>query len=95
MRYKKYLICYDITETTVRNKVHSLLSAVGQRVNYSVFECELSKRKLNSLRDEIKALINNRQDSVIYYPLCLNCLCGVVSDGLKISRIFDKNIFYI
>ncbi len=95
MKFDRYVVVYDIADTKRRNKVYNLLKGCGERVNFSVFECEIKKGKLKILRKEIQGLINEKEDLVIYYPLCLNCLAAVVSDGLVVSRKLDKIMFSI
>jgi len=85
MRLQRYVIAYDISSTRRRNKVAKILKAQGRgvRVNLSVFECEIEKDKMIELRKEIQKIIKKKKDIVIYYPLCLNCLSAVVTDGLR------------
>lgn len=90
MKYDRYVVAYDIVSTKRRNKVAKVLKGWGERVNLSVFECELKKGTLELLRKEISKLIKKDEDVVVYYPLCLNCRAEVVNDGKKIERLFDK-----
>ena len=71
-----YLITYDIVNNKNRTKLSDILEKYGYRVNYSVFECELNKTKLNNLIDTIKEqkLYNKTQDSIRFYHLCQNCV---------------------
>ncbi len=41
----KYIVTYDIANDKRRTKLSDLLGAYGDRVNYSVFEIELSEAK--------------------------------------------------
>lgn len=95
MKLERYVVAYDIADTKRRGKVHDLLKGWGERVNLSVFECELKKGRLKVLRKEIQKLINVKEDVVIYYPLCLDCLARVVSDGMPIERNLDKVVFSV
>lgn len=95
MRYDRYVVAYDVANTKRRNKVSALLKEYGERVNLSVFECELENGKLPILRDKISGIIRKKEDVVIYYPLCLNCLGSIVSDGKKIERKYDKNLLSV
>jgi len=92
MRYEYYVVAYDIVKTKRRNQVAKLLKSWGERVNYSVFECEIEKNKLNALRKEIAKLIKKDEDSVIYYPICLNCRAGAIYDGKTVERKFDETV---
>jgi len=95
MKYDRYLIAYDITDTKIRNKVFNLLNGKGDRVNYSVFECEFKKGGVKQLRKQIRDLINPGKDVVVYYPLCLECRAHAFSDGRKIYRKMDQVFFSV
>ena len=71
---KFYLICFDIVDDKIRNKVAKVLEGYGDRVQKSVFECVLSKTQLNKLKKKIRMLINDGEDSVHFYRLCNRCL---------------------
>lgn len=72
----KYLIAYDIANNKKRKKLSDLLETYGVRVNYSVFECELNKTKLNKLLKEIKErkYYDKKTDSIRFYHICQNCI---------------------
>lgn len=86
MRLQRYVVAYDISSTRRRNKVAKILKGRGVRVNLSVFECEVEKEKMVELRKEIQKIIKKNEDIVIYYPLCLNCLSAVITDGIRTER---------
>ena len=62
----KILITYDIQNTKKRNKISTLLESYGVRVNYSVFELELTNKELNKILKKLKNLSSN-QDSIRVY----------------------------
>ena len=66
-----FLITYDISNNKNRTKLSELLDKYGTRVNYSVYECELNKIKLEKLiyEVEIKALVNKKYDSFRFYHI--------------------------
>lgn len=68
-----WMICYDISDDASRRRVESLLSAVGGRVQWSVFECLLDRDQLTTLRYAIAKELDFSSDSVRYYPLCTWC----------------------
>jgi CRISPR-associated protein Cas2 len=72
----KYVVTYDISNDKRRTKLSDLLEGYGVRVNYSVFEVELSEAKREKLLYEIelKKLINKKYDSLRFYHLCENCV---------------------
>lgn len=77
------VIAYDIVSDRRRNRLVKTLKDYGQRVNYSVFECELKKESLPKLKKEVARIINKQEDSVLYYKLCHACKGKRDSIGIK------------
>lgn len=72
---KHYIVvAYDITDDERRNKISDILSAHGQRVNKSVFECFLRERDILKLKSRIERHTKKGEDIVLYYYLCKDCL---------------------
>ena len=80
MRARKmlFVIAYDIVNDKRRNKVSHLLEKYGLRVNFSVFECIFTEAQLSSIQREIGTLIVTKEDTVIYYPCCMNCFSKII-----------------
>lgn len=78
-----YLIAYDITDTKKRTKVAELLEGYGERVNFSVFECLLTKSVLEKVIEEIEQLIHLKHDSVKIYFVCKECYSKSITLGKK------------
>lgn len=72
------VVAYDIEDDRARNKVSGLLEKYGVRVNYSVFECMFTDKQLNLTRKAIEELIDTRADTVVYYPVCVDCFTKIV-----------------
>lgn len=71
----KYLITYDIENNKRRRKkVSDELEAYGYRVNFSVYECELNKTKMNKLVEKLREIIDKKVDSLRFYHVCENCV---------------------
>ncbi len=68
------VVAYDIPDDRRRNKVMKLLEGYGNRVQYSVFECELRPADLDELKARMRRLIHKEEDDVRFYPLCQSCL---------------------
>ena len=85
--YMLYLVSYDIPSTPEgdrrRAKVARRMEAYGIRVQWSVFECELSPALVRKLRKEIGDVIDTGEDSVRFYPICATCVKDAVSLGRK------------
>ncbi len=69
-----YLVTYDIPCNKRRKKVSDLLEGYGQRVQYSVFECVLTKSQYEELRFRLKKKIKTEEDSVRVYPISRHTL---------------------
>ncbi len=89
----KILITYDIQNTKNRTKIATLLEAHGVRVNYSVFELEISQTKLNSLLKKLKEL-SSKDDSIRVYSFSKDTIKKSF-ELLNRPNPFDKEIFYV
>ena len=77
MRTKKncVIVAYDISKANRRNRIVKLLDACGHKVNRSVYECMLSDAQLLMLKHSLLRTIDPTEDSIVIYPICLNCFC--------------------
>ncbi len=64
-----YVVAYDTPCQKRRTKLANLLSAYGQRVQYSVFECRLKPQEFQGLRERLRKVVKSEEDSVRIYPL--------------------------
>ncbi len=64
-----YVVAYDIPCDRRRRKVSELLNGYGQRVQYSVFECVLSDKKLQELKQRLRKRVNLQEDSLRFYAI--------------------------
>jgi len=88
------LITYDVnTETPEGRKrlrqVSKVCQNYGQRVQNSVFECELDSGQLLIVKDKLKRLINEDKDSLRFYNVGNKSHNKVEHFGAKPS--FDVN----
>jgi len=84
------LLIYDVsTETPAGkkrlNKVAKKCVAHGQRVQNSVFECNLNWSQFVALQDELKKIINPAEDSLRFYNLGNSYKEKVIHIGTKPS----------
>ena len=75
------IVAYDIVDDRQRLRLAKVLTNYGQRVQKSVFECQLDDRQYLKMRKEIDKLIDPEQDSVRYYFLCGRCRGNVEVSG--------------
>jgi CRISPR-associated protein Cas2 len=74
------VISYDIEDDRLRTRLAKVLEAHGRRVQYSVFECHLSRMEYDALQDTLTAFREQakRRDkptgfSVRSYRMCRAC----------------------
>ena len=67
------MVCYDILNDRKRRRVQKILEGHGERVQFSVFECDLTQGQLGSLKRRLRAEINLETDSLRFYSLCGTC----------------------
>jgi CRISPR-associated protein Cas2 len=76
-----YVVVYDIPDNKRRKKVSDILEGYGKRVQYSVFECILTKVKYDELQQRLKKKVKLSEDSVRFYPLSKHTLSQVETWG--------------
>jgi CRISPR-associated protein Cas2 len=66
---KTYLVCYDICDDRRLHKVHKTMRAFGDRLQYSVFECQMTPVDLSRCRHRLSGIIDHKVDQVIFVDL--------------------------
>ncbi|WP_457642554.1 CRISPR-associated endonuclease Cas2 [Persephonella sp.] len=84
----KYLVTYDISDNKRRMKVFKLLLGYGINVELSVFEVVLDKSTLNQLVNEIKEIINPKEDAVYIFPYSKEPLRNGIYEGKDYGDLF-------
>ena len=87
------VVAYDVVCDKRRTRLSKLLSGFGERVNYSVFECELRERQFESLKRGILKLIDPDEDRVRYYELCLDCRNRIQLNGKTVPYEEERTKF--
>ena len=82
-----FIVAYDIVKDRRREKVMNTIKNFDLRVQYSVFECELSAGRLDELRKRLQPLIDPRRDRVHIYPLCDACFFRSESFGREANKL--------
>lgn len=85
------LVTYDIKDDKKRNKVCNILKNYGNRVQYSVFECDINEKIYKRMINKILPYINNDEDSLRLYHLCNGCIKKIESYGVKKYIEKDKD----
>lgn len=68
------LVVYDISVDRRRTRLHTALLDFGTPVQYSVFECWLTKAQVSQLLIRVRKIIRPRKDHVRFYYLCGACV---------------------
>lgn len=89
-----YMIAYDIRDNRRRRQVEKALSGLGERVQYSVFECRLSREQLAALAGLLASCIDPAEDSLRYYPLCRWCEDTLSWQG-RGQRVVDADAWIV
>src|SRR5262249_29811703 len=71
-------VCYDVHDPERLRKTAKHMEGYGERMQYSVFRCWLTRRELERLRWELTEL-QAPEDEVLLIPLCGSCVSGILS----------------
>ena len=88
-----YLISYDIANDKRRNKIAKILVKNGNRVQYSVFEVIVNKKRIDKVIAKMKKVIDFKEDSIRIYKLCSICAKGIEIIGQ--GEVTKDEDFYI
>jgi CRISPR-associated protein Cas2 len=89
-----YIITYDIKEDKKRRKVSKILEDYGTRVQYSVFECDITQQQADNIICRFQGLIDIETDSIIVYFYCANCRQKEITIGKKKEKNELTNMFF-
>ena len=86
MKRAFYLVVYDVSDDRRRTRLHNRLLGYGTPVQYSVFECLLTREELAKMLRMIERTIRKRWDHVRIYSLCEGCLkkTRVIGEGEEV-----------
>lgn len=66
---ERYLVTYDIREPGRLRRIHNLVVDFGERLQYSVYICDLTKVELIELRRDLREKMKLDEDSVSIFNL--------------------------
>ena len=68
------VISYDIEDDKRRTRIHRILKNFGQWVQYSLFECQVTRAQYLHLRHRLDTVIHKTKgDNLRFYFLCEDC----------------------
>lgn len=70
----RYIIAYDITDDRTRYRAANLLLGVGERIQRSVYECDLNTEEAQSIGRRLDDLIDPGRDVVHVLAQCGTCV---------------------
>jgi CRISPR-associated protein Cas2 len=88
-----HLVAYDIRDPKRLRKVAKVCEDFGIRVEYSVFECDLSEEQFKSLWDCLLREIDPGKDTILAYKICGSCVTRIVSLGIPTRP--ERKLVYI
>jgi len=65
MARHRYLVAYDIREERRLRSIATCMEGYGERIQYSVFVCDLSDQEAVLMRSEMEARMKQSEDSVM------------------------------
>ena len=81
MDTKCVIVCYDIPESTVRNRLIQLLFASGlSRIQYGVFSGVIPVSRIAHMSRSIEKEFSSKENNILIAPLCSSC-------GLQALRV--------
>ena len=69
MSRNAFIVCYDITDDKRRTEVFNTCRGYGERIQYSVFRCHLSRVERIDLEVKLRFAINQDLDQVLFIDL--------------------------
>jgi len=87
------IVCYDIADDRRRDKMFKTLEGFGRHVQESVFECDLTAKQMDRMRQKVKRVMKAEEDNVRLYLLCEECRRRI--EALGVATIEREQPFYI
>ena len=78
---KLIVIAYDVRSDRRRRRLFAALRRFGDPVQYSVFECFITRAQLADLKRSVDGILLPPEDSVRYYEACDCCCRRVITMG--------------
>jgi CRISPR-associated protein Cas2 len=94
-RYRNmlHLVAYDIRNPRRLRRVAKVCADYGVRVEYSVFECDLTEEQFGSMWIDLVTEIDRSEDCILAYRICGSCVDRIKSLG-QVTRP-GKTLVYI
>lgn len=91
----RYLVCYDLPDDARRAKLAKFLDTLGDRLQFSVFECWLGAEERQKLVRGVEEIIDPVEDRVSIYVLCKRCRESASHYGHSGPHAGDEEIWVL
>ncbi|MGI6365394.1 MAG: CRISPR-associated endonuclease Cas2 [Bacillota bacterium] len=79
---KNVIIVYDIANDRRRAKVFKLLKNYATRIQFSVFEGNLTDEDIIRIKADLTKIMNSKEDGIAFFNLCNKCKKTVTRIGV-------------
>ncbi len=76
------LVSYDVVDDKRRTRIAKCLKLFGDRVQFSVFECNMEQAEMDKMLAKLRKLVDEKEDSMRIYINCANCTKRLTIIGL-------------
>ena len=76
-----FIVAYDIALPRRLRRVARICSDYGQRLQKSVFECDMERTFFDEMWRRLEAELDGKEDRLVAYPLCAGCAAQRVTAG--------------
>jgi len=92
-KHMLHLVAYDIRTPKRLRHVAKVCEDFGIRVEYSVFECDLSEDHFQMFWTSLHNIIDPGEDCILAYKICGSCVTKIESMGAVVRP--GKTLLYI
>ncbi len=78
----RHIVAYDIKDKTRLKKISQICLDYGIRIQYSVFEFDLSLEVAAEFLQEVTGIIDSAADKILVIPVCENCRKSIKQLGM-------------
>lgn len=89
----QYVICYDISDDTRRQRMATALLDYGHRIQESVFVANLEGELLDRMKQRVEKIMDTEADAVHIFAICAGC--AKKAERLGISGTTEDPTVYI
>lgn len=92
----RYIVSYDVSNTKTRTLISKILEEFGERVQFSVFECELHRDQYSNLIAKLKGkslLKETKGCKISFYKVEPHLVSKIHRIGAK--PLIDKEVIII